>query len=100
MMTPKMMCRIPNPAPMRMFPTDSGTKHAAMPRIMKQIPMTGTARMENAPLLMNDAPYNSSQTAGSGANMFERMSASVMSAPAIRGALYEMKKRRAGAAVK
>src|SRR5205809_533319 len=65
MIMPNTMCRPPNPAAMSQLPHAAGPNSAMAPTSMKQIPITGPTRTENAPPVTNPAPYKSSQVPGS-----------------------------------
>ena len=65
MIIPNTMWRPPNPAAMSQFAHAAGPNSATAPTSMKQIPMTGTIRTENAPPVTNPVPYNSSHVPGS-----------------------------------
>ena len=56
MIMPNTMCRPPNPTAISPFPHAAGPNSAAAPTTIKQIPMTGTIRTENAPPVTNPAP--------------------------------------------
>src|SRR5881409_3897018 len=53
MVMPNPTCRPPNPAAMSQLPHAAGPNSAAAPTSMKQSPITGTIRTENAPPVTN-----------------------------------------------
>src|SRR5947209_7445601 len=93
---PNPMCRPPNPAAMTQFPHAAGPNSATAPASMKQIPITGTIRTENAPPVTNPVPYNSSQVPGSACHRPARYSATVNRPPTTMGGRKLRPNRRPG----
>src|SRR5207244_6969539 len=81
MVTPNPTCRPPNPAAMSQLPHAAGPNSAAAPTSMKQSPIKGTIRTENAPPVTNPVPYSSSQVPGSACHRPARYSTTVSSPP-------------------
>ena len=50
------MCRPPKPAAMSVLPQAGGPNSATAPSSMKQMPMIGTTRTENAPPVTTPVP--------------------------------------------
>src|SRR5437870_3487789 len=96
MIMPNPMCRPPNPAAMSQFPHAPGPNSATAPRSMKQIPITGTMRTENAPPVTNPVPYSSSQVPGSACHRPARYSATVSRPPTTMGGRKLRPNRRPG----
>src|SRR5438094_3672873 len=96
MIMPNTMCRPPNPAAMSQFPQAAGPNNAAAPTNMKQIPITGTIRTENAPPVTNPVPYSSSQVPGSACASPARYSTTVRRPPTTIGGRKLRPNRRPG----
>src|SRR5216110_71176 len=96
MIMPNTMCRPPNPAAMSQLPHAAGPNSAMAPTSMKQIPITGTTRTENAPPVTNPVPYKSSQVPGSACHKPARYSATVSKPPTTMGGRKLRPKRRPG----
>src|SRR5687767_8614325 len=96
MMSPKTMCRPPNPAAMNASPHAGGVSSAAAPMSMKHTPITGTTRTENVPAVTTPAPYSSSQSAGIISSAPAADSANVSTTPAATGGRKLRKNLRLG----
>src|SRR5438093_1501981 len=96
MIMPNAMCRPPNPEAMSQLAHAAGPNSAAAPTSMKQIPITGTIRTENAPPVTNPVPYSSSQVPGSACHRPARYSTTVSRPPTIMGGRKLSPKRRPG----
>src|SRR6266550_935387 len=96
MTMPNTMCRPPNPAAMSQLPHAAGPNRAVAPTSMKQIPITGTTRTENAPPVTNPVPYKSSQVPGSACHKPARYSATVSKPPTTIGGRKLRPNRRRG----
>src|SRR5437588_2583562 len=96
MIVPNTMCSPPNPAAISQFPHAAGPSNATAPTVIKQTPMTGTMRTENAPPVTNPVPYSSSQVPGSACHNPARNSATVSSPPTTIGGRKLNPARRPG----
>src|ERR1700722_10203401 len=56
MTAPNIMCNPPKPAARKRFPQCQGQKRATAPNTMKQRPIKGTTRIENAPPVTTPVP--------------------------------------------
>src|SRR2546422_9876061 len=98
MMKPKTMCSPPKPAAMSQWPHAAGAAKATTPSVMKQTPMSGTMRTENAPPVAAAVPYKSSQQPGSRAIRSMVANTGVSTMPATSGGTNASANRDAGAA--
>src|SRR5947208_12766655 len=96
MVMPNPTCRPPNPAAMSQLPHAAGPNSAAAPTSMKQSPITGTIRTENAPPVTNPVPYRSSQVPGSACHRRSEEHTSELQSPdhLVCRLLLEKKKKR------
>src|SRR5579872_847270 len=62
MTAPNRMWNPPKPAASRTFPQLAGQNSATAPSTIKQRPINGTTRMENAPPVTTPVPYSSNHT--------------------------------------
>src|SRR2546426_7297549 len=75
---PKMICSAPKPTAINQLPQDAGENSARAPANMKQSPITGATRTEQAPPVTTPVPCRSRHIAGSTAAYPARTSATVM----------------------
>src|SRR5580698_3191213 len=97
MTIPNARCSPPNPTARNVVPQANGQNNATAPSDMKQSPMTGTTRTENAPPVTTPVPYSSSQVPGMAAGKPARYKTAVSNPPTSRGGAKLKTNRRAGA---
>src|SRR5207244_959016 len=85
-----------HPTPTRIYTLSLHDALPISPTSMKQSPITGTIRTENAPPVTNPVPYSSSQVPGSACHRPARYSTTVSSPPTIMGGRKLSPKRRPG----
>src|SRR5438477_3755630 len=96
MMIPNTMFRPPNPTAVNHGHSMPGANSASAPNTMKQTPINGTIRTENALAVATAVPYSSSHVPGINAKRPARYNAIVNSAPTTIGGKKLSPKRRPG----
>src|SRR5271170_6889138 len=97
MMIPNARCNPPNPAARKVVPQVNGQNSATAPSDIKQRPITGTTRTENAPPVTTPVPYSNSQVPGIAAAKPARYKTAVSNPPTSKGGAKLNTNRRAGA---